>query len=316
MFPTFSIEKAMGSLPLSRRTLSASTSTGNRFQTATSSLPPPPAFGMLAVRQKYISEAQLNILLATPLGPQEDDGSIQLANLCLKRGFMTPEQVQDILLLQHYYDQRFEDKELGALAVKRGWIAERTFRDVLDAQHREYIAHRQLPRRLGEMLVEMDALTSQQMATLQAEHESSRKILAVRPGETAAPARQRGPTTRLTRPSSLGPCGWLLVEEGDRIGRRFPLVNRHVIGRPWYSDIEIGDPLVSRRHASLEYEASTGQVIVTDLESRNGTYLNEEAVQGPVALRDGDCLRIGSTVLRFEQAEIARKPHSDRREKR
>lgn len=70
------------------------------------------------------------------------------------------------------------------------------------------------------------------------------------------------------------------------------------IGRAEGSDVRLdGDPAVSRLHALID-PLETGWRI-SDLGSRNGTYVNEIRVLTPVALRPGDAIRIGSWRLTF-----------------
>ena len=56
---------------------------------------------------------------------------------------------------------------------------------------------------------------------------------------------------------------------------------------------------VSRRHASIRREAS-GEVIVTDLGSTNGTFVNGMRLQGETALRPGDQIQFGQVKFRYE----------------
>jgi pSer/pThr/pTyr-binding forkhead associated (FHA) protein len=42
-----------------------------------------------------------------------------------------------------------------------------------------------------------------------------------------------------------------------------------------------------------------GRAVLTDLGSRNGTYVRGARVQGPVTLRDGDTIFLGSLPLTF-----------------
>lgn len=60
-----------------------------------------------------------------------------------------------------------------------------------------------------------------------------------------------------------------------------------------------GDLQISRRHARLTLEE--GRVIVTDLRSRNGTYLNGHRIERPTPLEIGDILELGQTPLSVEQ---------------
>ena len=81
-------------------------------------------------------------------------------------------------------------------------------------------------------------------------------------------------------------------------GRRVPLGERTVVlGRMADCDVVIADPRGSRRHAEIR-PAGNG-FVVTDLNSMNGTLVNGTAIrEHPLA--DGDEIRLGNTVLRFE----------------
>lgn len=71
------------------------------------------------------------------------------------------------------------------------------------------------------------------------------------------------------------------------------------IGRdPRQSDIAVPDKRLSRCHAALQYSPDQG-FILSDLESTNGTYVNGEQLKRVYALRDGDRIRIGSSLFYF-----------------
>jgi pSer/pThr/pTyr-binding forkhead associated (FHA) protein len=57
---------------------------------------------------------------------------------------------------------------------------------------------------------------------------------------------------------------------------------------------------VSRVHAKLHHDSKTGELLLTDLNSTNGTYLNERPLgaETPTRLRDGDMIRLGDLILR------------------
>jgi serine/threonine protein kinase len=63
------------------------------------------------------------------------------------------------------------------------------------------------------------------------------------------------------------------------------------------------EPQSSRKHFHVERHGT--RWILTDLGSRNGTYLNEERVEGSTPLRHGDQLRVGETVMLLECAPPA-----------
>jgi pSer/pThr/pTyr-binding forkhead associated (FHA) protein len=70
------------------------------------------------------------------------------------------------------------------------------------------------------------------------------------------------------------------------------------IGRNQTCAISIkDDPLVSRKHALIEH--SKGCYLLSDLNSTNGTYLNNQPVIGgrKLELKPGDVIRIGKTEI-------------------
>lgn len=80
----------------------------------------------------------------------------------------------------------------------------------------------------------------------------------------------------------------LLVHEGNSPKTQWPLAKRvTIIGRESDSDIQIDDRQVSRRHAEIS-QTLEGYTL-RDLGSKNGTFLNGEAVsQKPRLIRNGD----------------------------
>lgn len=73
------------------------------------------------------------------------------------------------------------------------------------------------------------------------------------------------------------------------------------IGRDGANDIVIDHPLASRRHARLE-RGEEG-FLVRDLESTNGTFVNQERVEGACALHNQDQIIIADTVIVFQDPE-------------
>jgi pSer/pThr/pTyr-binding forkhead associated (FHA) protein len=92
------------------------------------------------------------------------------------------------------------------------------------------------------------------------------------------------------------PTGLRVVEPADGAGRTFTLTSETVIGRSADCAISItGDTFVSSAHARVF--ASDGRVLVEDLGSTNGTFLNSNRISEPTPLFRGDRLQIGRTVL-------------------
>lgn len=95
----------------------------------------------------------------------------------------------------------------------------------------------------------------------------------------------------------VGSGGMLIVTRGPNTGSEFAL--EHVIttaGRHPNSDIFLDDVTVSRRHAEIE-RTTTGAVVVRDVGSLNGTYLNQQRIEGDTPMAHGDELQIGKFKL-------------------
>lgn len=72
------------------------------------------------------------------------------------------------------------------------------------------------------------------------------------------------------------------------------------VGRGDQNDIVLdGDEFASGRHARIETRSDG--MWVQDLDSTNGTFLNDERVVGAERMHPGDVLRIGETDLRVEE---------------
>ena len=69
-----------------------------------------------------------------------------------------------------------------------------------------------------------------------------------------------------------------------------------VVGRSPSSDITIAEPFVSAAHARFTIQGPA--LVVEDLGSTNGTYVNGHLLEVPVTLRDGDEVQVGDTIMR------------------
>jgi FHA domain len=87
---------------------------------------------------------------------------------------------------------------------------------------------------------------------------------------------------------------------GLRAGSAYDLSDGALLGRGDTADIRLQDTFASSAHARLTPQ---GEVIVLeDLGSTNGTYLNGEPLRGPQPLHVGDSIRIGDSEFTFERA--------------
>jgi len=91
----------------------------------------------------------------------------------------------------------------------------------------------------------------------------------------------------------------VVIHEGAGAGSEHPVDGELILGREHGSaDLVLDDPGVSRRHARVLTDA--GALVVEDLGSSNGTYVNGQRITGPVEVASGDELQLGGTVLGFE----------------
>ena len=100
----------------------------------------------------------------------------------------------------------------------------------------------------------------------------------------------------------------LEIVEGTDAGRQLPLDNVVDIGREPNLPLHLDeDTQVSRRHARISVQG--GQVVVEDLGSTNGTYVNDQPISAPRTLNPGDKVRIGLTVLELRtRQQVAARP--------
>lgn len=86
---------------------------------------------------------------------------------------------------------------------------------------------------------------------------------------------------------------------GLRGGAAYDLSDGAVLGRSAESDIPLEDSFASSAHARLVPQGDT--MVLEDLGSTNGTYLNGEPLRGPQPLHVGDKIRIGDSEFTFER---------------
>ena len=91
----------------------------------------------------------------------------------------------------------------------------------------------------------------------------------------------------------------LIVERapGHTPGMEYDIGEGAVMGRGDQAEIRLEDPFASSRHARLLRQG--GIMVLEDLGSTNGTYLNEELLTGPQPLHRGDRVRIGDSEFTY-----------------
>jgi hypothetical protein len=93
----------------------------------------------------------------------------------------------------------------------------------------------------------------------------------------------------------------LVLRGGPRAGQAFTLhQDITTLGRIAGNDVILPDPTVSRRHARLYFHES--RWYLEDLNSANGTFVNDVPIVRPAPLLEGDEVRLGDLVLEFQLA--------------
>lgn len=83
------------------------------------------------------------------------------------------------------------------------------------------------------------------------------------------------------------------------------IAEKLVIGRGDACDLQVGDQLTSRRHAKLYVDARG--LMVEDLGSRNGVFVNHQRVRTPTLLAHGDVVTVGRESLEVVDATTVRR---------
>ena len=107
------------------------------------------------------------------------------------------------------------------------------------------------------------------------------------------------PTEFLTTPTAKVPTHWLLAPSADTPEMQYvigPLGLK--IGRGETSDLVLSDARISRIHCKVRLKED--ELLVTDLNSTNGTFVDDERIVGETLLPVGSTLRIGSFSLVHE----------------
>jgi hypothetical protein len=100
---------------------------------------------------------------------------------------------------------------------------------------------------------------------------------------------------RSQRRRRVSNLGLEYVEPVERAGERVDVDVAVTIGRSAECDINLFDTYLSSRHARVAND--NGDLSIEDLGSTNGTYVNQELVQGRVHLERGDIVQVGGVLF-------------------
>lgn len=97
----------------------------------------------------------------------------------------------------------------------------------------------------------------------------------------------------------------------DVVVNKFQITNTQVtIGRHPDSDIQINDAAISSQHALITLEKSkyilgSVDIYVEDLDSKNGTFVNDTEIKNKQQLSDNDVIRFGWNEFKLIDADPA-----------
>jgi len=116
--------------------------------------------------------------------------------------------------------------------------------------------------------------------------------------ESKAPIREKKAKREKRQPKVKAPK-WLYLEvkaPEDAAGERFPITTELTVGRSASCDVNLGyDQYASTRHA--RFFRQDDDLIVEDLGSTNGVWIDDERIEAPTVIRRGDAIRIGETLF-------------------
>jgi adenylate cyclase len=105
--------------------------------------------------------------------------------------------------------------------------------------------------------------------------------------------------SEISRPSAAGTPARLILRGPAGSVVEFPLGQpQTVIGRSTGANVQLADREASRRHTGVDLE--NGEYVLKDLGSSNGTFLNGRRLYGPIKLKDGDEVMVGTSRLVFK----------------
>jgi pSer/pThr/pTyr-binding forkhead associated (FHA) protein len=101
----------------------------------------------------------------------------------------------------------------------------------------------------------------------------------------------------------------LIIQTGKHRGKKLRLAEKEIlIGRDHDCQIRLAHEDISRRHCTL-LQRPEG-VVVRDLGSRNGTFVNDAPIHVETELKPGDLLRVGPVVFELAGARKGGGPKS------
>ncbi len=168
--------------------------------------------GTLALKAGYVSRKQLQECLREQLAARAKGQTVPLGQLFVRKGYMKEKNLLFLLQNQQYVGQRVDDKLFGQIAVANGLLSPRDLDHCLDEQ-RDLYFQSHVMKQIGQMLIEKDLLTKQEVEAVIAAQGRIRTAAAA----AAATPGTAGSSSKSTaaRPAAKAPTpaiSWETVE--------------------------------------------------------------------------------------------------------
>src|SRR4029077_11958207 len=96
----------------------------------------------------------------------------------------------------------------------------------------------------------------------------------------------------------------VVLSAGKAAGKALPINGaQFIIGRDPECNLRPASAMISKRHFDLIVK--NNHAFLRDFDSTNGTFLNDQAVKGEVAVKDGDILRVGPLSFQLAIEAVA-----------
>jgi serine phosphatase RsbU (regulator of sigma subunit) len=102
---------------------------------------------------------------------------------------------------------------------------------------------------------------------------------------------------------------YLVQTRGPNVGKTYALTSKCTLGRNQDCDVVVRQDSVSRHHARIMRQGES--FFIEDLNSRNGTSLNNTVIRGRSELADGDKIRLSNVEFAFRDTALAELSTSD-----
>lgn len=95
----------------------------------------------------------------------------------------------------------------------------------------------------------------------------------------------------------------MVLSAGTAAGKALPITTaQFIIGRDPGCNLRPASAMISKRHCAVIVK--NGKVSLRDFESTNGTFVNDQQIQGEVPLKDGDVLKVGPLSFKVVIEEV------------